>query len=324
MLLRDILRGEDPQVKAVAHVVARISPDILVLQRVDYDLHLHAAKALRDMIAQDGPTYPHVFAFQPNSGVRTGLDMDGNGRIAEPRDTQGYGDFVGQRGMVVMSRFPIIESAATDFSAFLWRDLPQALLPEVNGAPFPSAEAQSIQRLSSVGHWVLPIQLADRKLDLMVFHATAPVFDGPEDLNGRRNHDELIFWSHYLDGYFAAAPDGAFVLAGAANLDPLDSDGRGEAITALLTDLRFQDPRPMRPGTPPSDPGHRGDPRLDTVEWPAPGPGALRVDYILPSSDLHVVDAGVFCPLDGTPDAEMVQTASRHRMVWIDVRIDDQ
>ena len=30
-------------------------------------------------------------------------------------------------------------------------------------------------------------------------HPTPPVFDGPDDHNGTRNHDEIRFWSDYID-----------------------------------------------------------------------------------------------------------------------------
>ncbi|WP_306121150.1 endonuclease/exonuclease/phosphatase family protein [Roseovarius sp. MMSF_3359] len=324
LLLRDILRGEDPQVAAVAQVVARVAPDILVLQRVDYDLELQALTALRDMLAESGPEYPHLFALRPNTGMATGLDLDGDGRVAEPRDAQGYGEFSGQRGMAVLSRYPLEAEKARDFSALLWRDLPGALLPEMDGAPFPSPEAQAIQRLSTVGHWVVPVRVGDTALDLMVFHASPPVFDGPEDRNGRRNHDELKFWQHYLDGQFGAPSDAPFVLLGDANLDPADSDGRRVAIAELLSDPRVQDPRPMRAGDVVGDPGHRGDPRLDTVEWPAPGPGALRIDYILPSADLRVAEAGIYWPEEGSEAAEIMRAASRHRLIWVDLQLDMQ
>src|SRR6056297_1144592 len=79
LLLRDILR-DDPQVIAFAGVVRRVSPDILVLQGIDYDHGLTALKALRDKIDKEGgPHYPHVFANRPNTGMSTGLDMDGDG-----------------------------------------------------------------------------------------------------------------------------------------------------------------------------------------------------------------------------------------------------
>ncbi len=36
-------------------------------------------------------------------------------------------------------------------------------------------------------------------LHLLASHPTPPAFDGPEDRNGRRNHDEIRFWNDYLD-----------------------------------------------------------------------------------------------------------------------------
>ena len=323
LLLRDLVRGTDPQLQAVRGVIAEVSPDILLLQNVDYDLGLATLDALRNWLAEAGADYPHLFALPPNSGLETGLDMDGDGRVGHARDSQGYGAFYGAHGMALLSRYPVDAGAAQDFSALLWRDLPGALLPEVEGRPFPSAEALAVQRLSSVAHWAVPVELPGGPLTLLAFHAGPPVFDGPEDRNGRRNHDELIFWRHYLDGRFGPAPDGRFVLLGAANLDPSDGEGRREAIRALLSDPRLQDPKPARPDGPMADsPGQRGDPRLDTVAWPAPDPGHKRVDYVLPAAGLRVVGAGVFWPPVGDPLEMMARTASRHRIVWVDLALD--
>ncbi len=89
------------------------------------------------------------------------------------------------------------------------RTLPGALLPEVDGKPFPSPQALAVQRLSSVGHWDVPVLLgAGKRLHLLAFAAGPPVFDGPEDRNGKRNHDEVAFWSLYLDGRLDADATG--------------------------------------------------------------------------------------------------------------------
>lgn len=322
LLLRDIIKGEDAQIAAVADVISKVAPDILVLQNVDYDYGLAALTALRDSIAIAGPDYPYLFALQPNSGMATGLDMDGDGRRGGARDKQGYGQFAGQGGMAILSRFVIDADAARDFSSLLWKDFPDALLPVANGQPFPSPEAQAVQRLSSVGHWVVPVKIKDgRSLELLTFHATPPVFDGAEDRNGRRNHDEIGFWRHYLDGKFNAASNRDFVVIGDANLDPTDGEGLKRAILDLLADTRLQDPQPKRPGIVENADGHRGDPKLDTVDWPLPDPGPMRVDYILPSVGLKVVNSGIFWPVDGSPGAAAAKAASRHRMVWVDLDI---
>jgi len=207
ILLRDIRRGDDPRIDAIAGVIAAVAPDVVLVQGVDYDLRLRALGALRDRIAEEGPYFPHLFALRPNTGWPTGVDMDGDGRRGGPRDAQGYGTFSGQGGMAILSRYPIDRDGTHDFSAMLWCDLPGALLPRrPDGRPFPSRAAQAVQRLSSVGHWVVPVRLPSGPLSLMTFHATTPVFDGEEDRNGRRNHDEIRFWQHYLDGEFGAAP----------------------------------------------------------------------------------------------------------------------
>jgi hypothetical protein len=322
LLLRDILRGEDRQVAAVAAVVARVDPDILLLQGVDYDHGLVTLRALRDVIAQSGADYPHLFALRPNTGMPTGHDMDGDGRRGRARDRQGFGLFSGQGGMALLSRHPVLAAQAQDFSGLLWHDLPGALLPETDGRPFPSADARAALRLASVAHWVVPVEVPQGRLHLLAFHAAPPVFDGPEDRNGRRNHDQLRFWRLFLDGRFGPAPGERFVLLGDANLDPVDGAGRKGAIRALLADPRLQDPRPARPAPARQSAGQAGDPRLDTVAWPTPDPGHLRVSYVLPSADLRVIDAGVHWPSEGAPGAAAAGAASRHRVVWVDVALD--
>lgn len=324
LLLRDIVKGEDPQVQAVVEVIAEVDPDILLLTGFDFDHANAALAALAGRLSEAGSSYPHLFSLRPNSGMATGLDMDGNGRTGEARDAQGFGYFAGYGGMALMSRYPIDSGQVTDLSAVLWRNLPGATLPEVDGAPFPSAEALGIQRLSSVGHWVVPVMLpGGMRTDLLAFSAGPPVFDGPEDRNGKRNADELHLWLRLLDGELPAPPPpGRFVLLGNANLDPIDGDGLHPAIADLLADSRLQDPRPeSRGGREQADASHRGDPALDTVDWRDAadgGPGNLRVDYVLPSADWATQGAGVFWP-DGGPGTESAQAASRHRLVWVDL-----
>ncbi len=320
VLLRDILRGDDPQVRAVVRVLADVAPDIVALQGVDHDYDLHALHALRDVIARHGPAYPYIFARAPNAGLATGLDMDGDGRTGRAADAQGYGRFSGQGGMAILSRYPIDNAAVHDLSRLLWRDLPGALLPtDEVGQPFPSAAAQRIQRLSSVAHWIVPIKAPGGVLHLMPFHAAPHVFDGPEDRNGRRNHDEIRLWQHVLDGQFVPAPQQRFVVLGGATIDPVDGGGRKQAIRGLLADPRLHDPRPLRPEPVARHADRKGDARLHTVDWPAPGPGPLRVDYVLPSADWVVRDAAVHWPPPGADGRDAAMTASAHRLVWVDL-----
>lgn len=313
LLLRDILRGEDDQIEAVATVLVTVAPDIVALQGFDYDLNGTALAAFADMLRDKGLDYPYRFAARPNTGIPTGHDMDGNGRRSEPRDAQSYGRFSGQGGMAIMSKYPIIVSDVRDFTDMLWRDLPAALLPQVGGTPFPSAEVQAIQRLSTTGHWVVPIKVTGAgRIDLMTFHASPPEFDGPEDRNGKRNHDEIVFWQLLLDGTLGPKPNDRFVLLGGFNQDPDRGEGIKAAIRGILGDPRLQDVQPLRTGSTTSP-----QERLDTVDWDDPVPGNLRVDYILPSAGWRVERSGVYWP-DG-PAGETAAAASRHRLVWVDL-----
>ncbi len=305
LLLRDIQR-DDAQVQAVVAVLSAVRPDIIALQGLDWDLDGLAVAALTDELNDAGLSYPYSFSAKPNSGVETNYDLDGDGRRHGPGDAQGWGRFTGAGGLAVLSKFKIVESEVQDYSDLLWRDLPGATLPTVNSQPYPSVQAQSVQRLSSTGHWIVPIKTPAGRLSLMTFHATPPVFDGPEDRNGLRNQDEVRFWSVLLNGEFGTAPEGHFVIAGDANLDPERGDGRTEAIQNLLSHPRVQDVEPKD-----------STGALTTVHWKSAG--EMRVDYVLPSADLWVKGSGVFWPEPDSQLREVAQRASRHRLVWVDV-----
>jgi len=322
LMLKNLRTKKHPATEAVIRVIAEANADILILQGVDWDQGLKGLEALRTRLEKSGAPYAHRFSLRPNSGLATEYDLDGDGRLGGPGDAQGYGEYTGQNGMAILSRFPVDYKNAQDFSDTLWRALPGALLPALpDGRPFPSETAIAAQRLSSVGHWLVPVKLPDgAPLSLITFQAGPPVFDGPEDRNGRRNHDELRLAGGILTGLIEEDPDARVVVAGGANLDPFDSDGRHEAIRALLSDPRLQDPEPRSAGAAAMPPqGHRGPDALDTVDWA--NAGRLRVDYILPAATLTVTDAGVFWPKEAGK-AEQVTTASRHRLVWVDLQVD--
>ncbi|MEM1342381.1 MAG: endonuclease/exonuclease/phosphatase family protein, partial [Pseudomonadota bacterium] len=277
LLLRDILRGDDPQIDAVIDEIATARADILLLLDFDYDAEHRALNALADRLAALGHDYPHQVSLRPNTGLATGLDIDGDGRLAEPEDSHGHGLFAGQGGMALLSRFPVDEPAILDFTDLLWRDgpgaRPQDVLPR---------EAADTLRLFGVGAWRVPVMLpSGTRLDLLALHASAPVFDGPEDRNGQRNADQMRFvmaelsrdTSHHL------------AVIGTLNIDPEQGEGRRGVLSDLLNHPELQDPRPERPGG-----------GTQTVDWPEPRPGDLRVDYILPSANLTVLGSGVQWP----------------------------
>nr|WP_246237331.1 endonuclease/exonuclease/phosphatase family protein [Halovulum dunhuangense] len=324
VLLKDLGR-DDPQIDAVAAVIAYVRPDILLLTSMDYDAGGEALAVLADRLALAGVSYPHLFSDAVNAGWPSGLDLDGDGRVFGPGDGWGFGHFPGRAGMALLSVHPVAD--LHDFRLLPWQDLPNARLPRLaDGSPFPSAEAQAAMRLSTTAHWDIALATPGGQLRLLASHVSPPVFDGPERANLLRNADEIRFWHLYLDG--TAFPDaagtarslepGPLVVLGDLNADPADGDGDRSVVAALLAHPRLQDPRPRSiGGASAADPSHRGDPSTDTAAWSRPG--ALRVDYVLPSADLRVTASGVFWPEPGAPLADIAARASAHRLVWVDI-----
>ncbi|WP_242649703.1 endonuclease/exonuclease/phosphatase family protein [Yoonia litorea] len=301
--MRDIRRGQDPQIAAIKAVIATISPDILVLTDFDYD---HDGLALSAFAETTGLDYTHRFSRLPNAGQPSGFDIDGNGRTGDARDSLGYGRFTGDGGVAVLSRYPFNQDGFVDHTAMLWRDLPDAQLPMAEGRPFLSDEVLKVLPLSSTVHWNLPVVVPQGQLRLLVFAATPPVFDGPEDMNGHRARDELRLWENVLDGQMGAIPE-AFVVVGNANLDPLAGDGDRAAMATFLRRQDLSDPHPGQPN----------------ADWGTDGPGQLRVSYVLPSSDWQVVGAGTFWPDADMSEADSLSdqwdAVGPHRLVWVDI-----
>ncbi len=344
LIWKALAEGRNKQVLAVAEIIQRVRPDILLVNELDHDRDGLALAALAALLREGrngaaGIDYPYLHAAPVNTGEPTGLDLDGDGKAAGPGDAHGWGAFPGQYGMAVLSRFPFDLDALRSFRLLRWADMPDALLPAEH-----YGDAAGIVRLSSKSHWDLPVILPDgRRLHVLASHPTPPVFDGPEDRNGRRNHDEIRFWLDYVsgDGWMrddsgrpGALPEGEpFVLLGDLNADPEDGAARREALRALLASPRIRDPRPTSPGAVEAaaaqggaNARHKGPAALDTADWrDRGGPGNLRVDYALPSADQEVTGAGVFWPESADPLHRLVKMGRRpassdHRLVWIDLR----
>ncbi len=294
LLLRDVQRGKADDIADVLSVIAQAAPDVLLLQGIDWDLEGRALSAFGVALAERGLSLPHRFAGKPNRGAQSGLDLNGNGRLRDAQDAIGYGRFTGQNGLAVLSRFSIESDKLQDFTQMLWSDLPGALLPY----PGMPEGLPATLPLSTTAHWLVPVDIgADGPLWLGTFAATTPVFDGPEDRNGRRNHDEVRFWSLLLDGQVpgAQAPEG-LVIAGNANLDPAAGQGRREAIRDLLAHPSLQDPAPQ------------GDLGTGTVDFGADSAGVLRVSYLLPDQSWRVIARG-----------QVHRGEMRHRLIWVDL-----
>jgi len=350
-LVRDLSTGTNVQARTIAEIIQRANPDILLINEFDYVENGLAATLFRDnylAVGQGGAEpidFPHYFTAPSNTGIPSGFDLNKNGVVGGGDDAFGFGLFPGQYGMVVYCKHPIDTAAIRTFQHFLWKDMPGALLPvdPATGNGWYSPEALEVFRLSSKSHWDVPIQLGQKRVHFLVAHPTPPTFDGPEDRNGRRNHDEIRFWADYVTGgktadyiYDDAGVRGGlkqgerFVIAGDYNADPLDGDSVNGAINQLLEHHR------INTSAIPSSEGaveaaalqgktnltHRGDPRHDTADFSEP-PGNLRVDYVLPSKNLRAVDGGVFWPVSSDPLSRLTGAypfpSSDHRLVWLDV-----
>ncbi len=286
------MRGGAGQTQSVLDVIAFAKPDVLVLQGIDWDAGQVLLMTLSQCLADQGVPLTYHFSRRPNRGLPTMFDQNANGVFGEPEDAQSYGLFTGQDGLAVLSRFPL--NLEQDFTGLLWM---QALAPQIPWPDMPELWLETL-RLSTTNHYTLRVDAPQRFL-LGVYAATSPVFDGPEDRNGRRNQDETMFWVHALNGQGPARIDAPFVLAGNANLDPMRGEGRREAIQTLLDHPKLQDPLPG----------------AVTVDWQREDLPAMRVSYVLPGRDWRVVDAGIITP-ERLPAAK---TASRHWLVWVDI-----
>jgi len=346
-LVEDLQAGSS-QARDVARVIQRVRPDILLLNEFDFDEQGEAARIFRASylaISQGANLkplkYPHHFFAAVNTGLPSGIDLNQNGQLDEPADAFGFGRHPGQYGMLVLSRFPIDRDQARTFQKFLWQEMPGHQIPRDYYSPATSARL----RLSSKSHWDLPIRIGKQTLHLLASHPTPPVFDGSEDRNGRRNHDEIRFWADYVaadtgrSGYQyddrgqrgGIAAHSHFVIVGDLNADPNDGDSRSGAIQQLLTHPRINSRL-----VPASQGGlaaakkqgqanqtHHGAAEYDTADFSDQVSGNLRVDYVLPSNELEIKSAGVYWPREQQEGADAIQ-ASDHRLVWIDLKMPGQ
>ncbi|MBK1788116.1 endonuclease/exonuclease/phosphatase family protein [Prauserella cavernicola] len=346
-LLADLATPDDPQARKVAEVIQRNRPDVLLVNEFDYVPDGAAADAFRGNyleVGQNGARpidYPYAYTAPVNTGVPTGFDRDRDGTVGGGNDAHGFGQFEGQYGMLVLSKYPIDTESVRTFQHFRWQDMPGAVLPDDPETPEPadwySPEALEVLRLSSKSHWDVPVRVGKRTVHFLTAHPTPPSFDGPEDRNGTRNHDEIRFWADYVTpgkGGYIYDDQGSrgglrqgerFVIAGDYNADPDDGDSVDSAARQLLDAPTVRDTAPASLGAAVAahqqggaNAGHRGRPWLDTADFNDEAPGNLRVDYVLPSRGLIPLFSGVFWPVPGSPLARL-NDASDHHLVHVTV-----
>ena len=354
-LVADLQTGDNQQARNIAEVLQRVRPDVVLLNEFDYVARYQAVNLFRQNYlqrSQQGAApirYPYAFTAPVNTGVPSGHDLDRNGTIGGGNDAFGFGEFPGQYGMVVLSKYPIQRDQVRTFQKFLWKDLPGAMLPDDPATAAPndwySPEVLADLRLSSKSHWDVPVKIGRKTVHALVSHPTPPTFDGDEDRNGTRNFDEIKFWAEYVQpgrnrwfvddqGDRGGLRSGSrFVIMGDQNSDPLDGDSVPGAIEQLLDLRQVRDPLPTSQGAPEAarlqggaNLNHRSAPRYDTADFnDNPAPGNLRADYVLPSRNLKVRAAHVFWPKRANPlsrlTGEFPFPTSDHRLVWVDLKV---
>jgi uncharacterized repeat protein (TIGR01451 family) len=377
-LFADLSTPNSTQAKAVAEIIQLNNPDVLLINEFDYASAnpLQVIQLLQQNylgISQNGATpvhYPYVYIAPSNTGISSGFDLNNNGAAVTTLGTPGYGDdafgfgnFPGQFGMLLLSKYPIDTPNVRTSQNFLWKDMPGNLLtsdPTVDNPAtavnenlngFYSADEINALRLSSKSHWDVPIIVNGVTVHVLVSHPTPPTFDGTEDRNGKRSHDEIRFWSDYITpgqgsyiyddkgGKGGIALGSNFVIMGDQNADPLDGDSFDNAIRQLL-----QNPNVNTNATPSSlgaaqqatlqggaNANQKGNPSFDTADFSDIAPGNLRTDYVLPSANLNIARSAVFWPENTDPNFPLVGTfnaslpggfpSSDHRLVYADVQI---
>lgn len=353
----DLQNADNPRLRKAAAIIQRIRPDILLVNEITYDVPdgqnaQRFADAFLNVSQGEGlePIRYQVFTAPTNTGVASGFDLNNDGVLVDTfptpappnpdgsplpqtqaqrdygNDTWGFGTFPGQYGMALFVRegLEILTDSARTFQLLPWNQMPDALLPyDSTGKPWYEGEKGEQFRLSSKSHWDVPVRLPHGEvLHVLASHPTPPAFDGPEQRNVRRNHDEIRFWADYLNhaayivddaGQPGGLPDDArFVIMGDQNADPDEGSSYHDPIgTFLLAHPRINGdivPRATPDGIaayPDLDPD-------DTAGW------GLRVDYVLPSNNLRVIDSGIVRPVGA--DTSGVQV-SDHFPVWIDVAV---
>ena len=365
-LLDDLATGNDSQAKGVAEIIQRINPDVILLNEFDWDANEQAIASFKSLyleVAQSPDTsavsYPYHYVAISNTGVQPETegeaDCDFNDSAVgcgasgsandNPEDAYGFGYYPGAFGIVVLSKHPIDTANIRSFRKFLWQDMPANTIPNA----WYDSDELDIFRVSSKSHWDIPVLINGETVHVLASHPTPPVFDGTEDRNGRRNHDEIRLWEDYVsrvgdDCYLYTDADivnksksclgygRRFVMMGDQNADPVNGDSFASAILQVLNNPVVDDSFEQQSN------GGEGltSGRAATADF------GLRADYVVPSQagltirmdscdlDDPGLSCGIFWPRAGDPKRALTGSCSEsgpgcassdHRLVWLDLEI---
>lgn len=358
----DLVGGNDSQAQGVAEIIQRINPDIILLNEFDWDATDVAVNSFRTEyleVAQAADTtavtYPYYYVAISNTGVQpesegeadcdfndsgVGCGVAGSAND-NPEDAYGFGYYPGAFGMVMLSKYPIDSANVRTFRKFLWKDMPANVIP----AGWYASDELDIFRVSSKSHWDIPVNVNGETVHILGSHPTPPVFDGTEDRNGRRNHDEIRLWENYVSetgsNCFLYDDDNTagclgygkrFVVVGDQNADPSNGDSFGSAILQLLNN-------PFIDGSF-TQIASGGEGRTSGLA--ATADFGLRADYVVPGkAGLNIrmdscdsadpgLSCGIYWPRVGDPKRDLTGScsdsgpscaSSDHRLVWLDLEI---
>ncbi|MCK7459171.1 endonuclease/exonuclease/phosphatase family protein [Idiomarina sp. ATCH4] len=338
--LPEVLQKNHEQIRGIAEILQRVRPDIVLLNEFDYldpEVGVNVFQKNYLAVSQNGQQaieYPYAYTAPVNTGVPSAFDLNRDGKAQGTGiDAWGFGWYPGQYGMVILSKYPLLTDKVRTFQHFLWQDMPGRHIPYVineqgqaTNEQWYSDEIMAQYPLSSKSHWDLPVKVGDKIIHLLAAHPVPPAFDGPENSNGMRNFDEIRLFADYLtpgSGNYlyddkgtrgGLAADQSFIVMGDMNAEA-GSGGVDGAIEQLLEHPRVNDVKPQSRGGQQHSPDKQGA-QFHTAAW------RKRVDYVLPSNDLIVKDAGVFWPVDDESGSELMQkrsASSDHRLVWLDI-----
>src|SRR5690348_3556504 len=98
-LRRDLATPDSAQARAVAEIIQRVRPDVLLLQEFDFDAEGASVREFQSNYlgrAQNGAApihFDHVFFTESNTGQPSGSDLNNDGKVEGGQDALGFGEF---------------------------------------------------------------------------------------------------------------------------------------------------------------------------------------------------------------------------------------
>lgn len=336
--LVNALRSDHQQIKNIAEIIQRVRPDVVLLNEFDYVPKSKGIEYFKKHylnVSQNNQAaidYPYIYIAPVNTGLATEFDLDNDGKkTGIMGDAQGFGFFEGHYAMAFLSRYPIEVDKIRTLQTFKYKDMPNAQMPihPSTGENWYNEQEWDILRLSSKSFWDIPVKVNDKVVHMLASHPTPPVFDGEEDRNGKRNHDEIRLIADYINNESYLYDDNGkkggleaqsrFVILGDLNAAP-----EGDKKRPNTTDQLLKSPMINAGFIPTSEGAKEQYPHAYaknyTANWQA------RVDYVLPSNyGLTINGGGVFWPKKQSELYRLIKdrnASSDHRLVWLDLTVE--